>query len=196
MAQRKKQQEDTETKKPKRKANGRNSPVIGDNGMMTSPGDNAKYIHITRQLSNLPKIELNNPEEVEKRIDLYFQIMEENDCKPAVMGLGMALGLDRRRLWEIRCDCIPDTYPKLKALPDATKDAIKKAHNFLEVMWENYMQNGKINPVSGIFLGKNNYGYKDKSEYVLTPNAQKEEYDAEGIRRRYLCGADEKNEQE
>jgi hypothetical protein len=32
------------------------------------------------------------------------------------------------------------------------------------------MQNGKINPVSGIFLGKNNFGYSDKQEYVLTPN--------------------------
>jgi hypothetical protein len=32
------------------------------------------------------------------------------------------------------------------------------------------MMNGKINPVSGIFLGKNNFGYKDQQEYVLTPN--------------------------
>jgi hypothetical protein len=32
------------------------------------------------------------------------------------------------------------------------------------------MMNGKINPVSGIFLGKNNFGYQDKQEYVLTPN--------------------------
>ena len=32
------------------------------------------------------------------------------------------------------------------------------------------MQNGKINPVSGIFLMKNNFGYKDQSEVVLTPN--------------------------
>ena len=32
------------------------------------------------------------------------------------------------------------------------------------------MQNGKINPVSGIFLMKNNFGYQDKSEVVLTPN--------------------------
>jgi hypothetical protein len=40
----------------------------------------------------------------------------------------------------------------------------------LEALWEDYMQNGKINPVSGIFLGKNNFGYSDKQEYVLTPN--------------------------
>lgn len=32
------------------------------------------------------------------------------------------------------------------------------------------MQTGKINPVSGIFLMKNNFGYADKQEVVLTPN--------------------------
>ena len=32
------------------------------------------------------------------------------------------------------------------------------------------MMNGKINPVSGIFLGKNLYQYTDKQEYVVTPN--------------------------
>lgn len=36
---------------------------------------------------------------------------------------------------------------------------------------ENYMQNGKINPVAGIFLMKNNMDYQDKSEVVLTPNS-------------------------
>ena len=34
------------------------------------------------------------------------------------------------------------------------------------------MQNGKINPVAGIFLMKNNMGYQDKQEVVLTPNTQ------------------------
>ena len=32
------------------------------------------------------------------------------------------------------------------------------------------MLNGKINPVSGIFLGKNAWNYADKQEVVLTPN--------------------------
>ena len=27
-----------------------------------------------------------------------------------------------------------------------------------------------MNPVAGIFLGKNQWGYQDKQEYVLTPN--------------------------
>ena len=58
----------------------------------------------------------------------------------------------------------------------------------MENLWENYMQNGKVNPVAGIFLGKNNYGYQDKTEYVLTPNAgQDSEYSADEIRERYIA---------
>jgi hypothetical protein len=45
-----------------------------------------------------------------------------------------------------------------------------KAYDLLEELWEDYMLNGKINPVSGIFLGKNQWDYSDKQEYVLTPN--------------------------
>ena len=55
----------------------------------------------------------------------------------------------------------------------------------MEILWENYMQNGKINPVSGIFLGKNNFGYQDKQEMVLTPNTNKEaEYNVDDIKKR------------
>ena len=32
------------------------------------------------------------------------------------------------------------------------------------------MQNGKINPVTGIFLLKNNHGFKDQQDVVVTPN--------------------------
>jgi hypothetical protein len=57
----------------------------------------------------------------------------------------------------------------------------------MENLWENYMQNGKINPVSGIFLGKNNFGYQDKTEYVVTPNVNNDsDYSVDDIRKRYL----------
>ena len=57
----------------------------------------------------------------------------------------------------------------------------------MENLWENYMQNGKINPVSGIFLGKNNFGYQDKTEYVVTPNVNNDsDYSADDIKKRYL----------
>ena len=149
----------------------------------TEPGDNTKYLMVSLQLSNLPEIDMKDPEQVRARINEYFQIHAENDMKPTVAGLGIALGLDRRRLWEIKTD-VPD---RNNDLPTLTRDIVKKAYKMMENLWENYMQNGKINPVSGIFLGKNNFGYQDKTEYVVTPNTHNDsDYNAEDIRARYL----------
>jgi hypothetical protein len=41
----------------------------------------------------------------------------------------------------------------------------------LDLQMVDYMQNGQINPVSGIFLMKNNFGYADKQEVVVTPQS-------------------------
>ena len=52
------------------------------------------------------------------------------------------------------------------------------------------MQNGLINPVSGIFLGKNNYGYQDKTEYVVTPNTRPDsEVNEDDMLKRYRIPA-------
>ena len=152
----------------------------------TEPGDNAKYIGVSLELFRLPPIDLHKPELVQARLDEYFQIHIKADLKPTVAGMAMALGIDRRRLWEIKTGASTSNR-WVEELPTLTKDSIKKAYDFLETLWENYMHNGKINPVSGIFLGKNNFGYQDKTEYVVTPNMQNDSnYDADDIRKRYL----------
>lgn len=170
-------------KKPKGKPRGGNSPMIGTNGLDLEVGDNKKYLSVSMELMNLPDVDLKNPEQVSERLNLYFQIHADNDMKPTVAGMGMALGVDRRRLWEIKTD----VADRNQDLPTLTRDYIKKAYKLMENLWENYMQNGKINPVSGIFLGKNNFGYQDKTEYVLTPNSTNpDDYNADDIRKRYL----------
>ena len=180
---------DKDKKTTKRKSNGKNSPVIGDNGLMVEPGDNAKYIKNAMALASLPKIDLQDPDAVAERIEKFFEIQFESDLKPTVSGLGLALDLDRRRLWEIRTD-VPD---RNKDLPTLTRDFIKKAYKMMENLWENYMQNGKINPVSGIFLGKNNFGYQDKTEYVVTPNTNSDsDYSTDDIRKRYALDSESK----
>jgi hypothetical protein len=139
------------------------------------------------QLMSMPDIDLHDPEQVQERLAEYFRIHAENDMKPTVAGMGLALNcMDRRRLWEIKTGNY-HTSKELSDLPTATTDVIKRAYKFMETMWENYMQNGKINPVSGIFLGKNNFGYQDKTEHIVTPNVNNDsDYDADDIRKRYI----------
>ena len=178
-----KELEKAKPKKPKGKPRGGNSPMIGTNGLDLESGDNTQYLMVGAKLFNLPPIDLKDPEQVNTRLNEFFDIHAEADMKPTVSGMGMALGLDRRRLWEIKSD----VSDRNQDLPTLTRDYIKKAYVYMEILWENYMQNGKINPVSGIFLGKNNFGYVDKQEHVLTPTINSDtDFSAEDIRKRYL----------
>ena len=169
-------------------SNGKNSPVIGNNGLRTEPGDNTKYLQQSLEVMNLPDIDMHDVKAVSERINEYFMIVAKYDLKPTVAGLGLALnGMSRQTIWAIRNDAPVSSKGNLSALPKDVTDLIKKTYKIMENLWENYMQNGKINPVSGIFLGKNNFGYVDKQEHVLTPNQRNDsDYNADDIRSRYL----------
>lgn len=171
----------------KKKPRGGNSPMIGMNGYELEPGDNTKYLTLNIELFNLEKIDLHDEEAVARRLEEYFQIYAKYDMKPTVAGMAMALGMNRRTLIAIVNDYATGGAGYKTALPHEVALVIKKAYSLLEVLWENYSSNGKINPVMAIFLAKNNYGYQDKTEYVLTPNSQQDsDYDADSIRKRYL----------
>ena len=169
----------------KKKPRGGNN-FLTDAALKVEDGDNTKYLMANIELMNMPDIDIKNPEEVQRRVNDYFKLYATYDMKPTVAGLAMALGLDRRRLWEIKTGAAVGGVGK-QHLPEETLVAIKKAYKLMENLWETYMNSGKINPVSGIFLGKNNFGYQDKTEYVLTPNQKQEsDYNADEISKRYL----------
>lgn len=150
-------------------------PTFGQEYVL--PGDNTKFLAHGMAVMKMPPIDVTDPVQVERRIDEYFQLCAQNDMKPTVKGFCNSLRINRQRLFEWR-------HGNHRG---ATHQAIiLQAYDMLEELWENYMQNGKINPVSGIFLGKNNFGYADKQEYVLTPNqATPETLDVATIEAKY-----------
>lgn len=192
------QKEDSPPVKKKGKPRGGNSPVIGMNGYNLEPGDNSKYLQKNLYLMNLPDIDMHDVDEVRERIEHFFDFMTQCDSKPTVSGFAMALnGMSRQTLWAITHDQPLGGRGNYSTLPPSVTDLIKKGYKIMETLWEDYMQNGKVNPVAGIFLGKNNYGYQDKTEYVLTPNQQQNEaIDANAIRQRYLSDSTDTNSEE
>lgn len=139
------------------------SPKRPNQTAQLEPGDNRKFISNGLQIFNLPKIDTDNAQQVANRIEEYFAISTGNDVKPSVAGLALALGTERQTLWRW-VNGVESNKPK------EVRDTLKRAMAFLNMQMEDYMQNGKINPVSGIFLMKNNMGYQDKQEVVVTPN--------------------------
>jgi hypothetical protein len=170
--------------KAKRKPAGMAAALKGDLGQ--EPGDNTRIVQTNMKFFDMPKVDLHDPEAVRERLGEYFQIYGEADLKPTVAGMAMCLGVDRRRLWDIKTG----NYANVggyKDLPIETVDLVKKAYDILETSMENYAAAGKINPVMAIFMMKNHFGYQDKTEYVLTPNQKQEsDYDADEISKRYL----------
>ena len=141
------------------------------------PGDNTKYLRHALATKNMPKIDIADVNQVNERLEWYFRHCAEDDMKPTVTGFCNSLGISRVTLMNWK----NGTYRG-----DSHQAVILKAYGLLEELWENYMQNGKINPVSGIFLAKNNFGYQDKQDYVITPNTKDvEAVDATTIEAKY-----------
>ena len=123
------------------------------------PGDNSRYLRYALASLDLPPIDISDPDQVEKRIYDYFQFCVENDRKPNMVGMANWIGID------------PDTLRTWKDgqyRSSTHSGMIKKAIMILEEMWVDYMQNGKLNPASGIFLAKNMFGYRDVIDIAPT----------------------------
>jgi hypothetical protein len=165
--------------KEKRK---RNRPDLANYGQeFIEPGDNRKYITFALESRRLPKVNFDNLDEVQERINWYFMRCAEQDMKPGVVGLANALGVDRTTLW------LWKTGERRESNVEFTK-IIRQAYGTLEEMWESYMQNGKISPPNGIFLGKNHFGYKDVQDVVVKATDPYADGNPEDVRNKYLDG--------
>ena len=127
----------------------------------TEPGDNARYLRYAMASLNLPPIDISDPKQVEQRINEYFNYCIDNDRKPNMVGMANWLGVSRETL---------NMWKRGEYRGSTHHDVIKRAVGMLEELWVDYMQNGKANPASLIFLGKNMFGYKDTQDVIVTPN--------------------------
>ena len=182
----KKSTKSTQKKKDNRGgAPGTGNPALTGAAFDDSDGKNTKFILSAMSLWALDPIDLKDAEQVQERTNTYFSMMAEQNMKPTVIGYAMALGIDRRTLWAIVNNQQATQY--VPNLPPRCLDVIKKGYRTMEYLWESYMQGGALNPVSGIFLGKNHYGYKDQQEtVVVTPNLLGDGADQKQLEQRYL----------
>lgn len=142
-------------------------------------GENTRYLRHSLAMWDLPPIDISDKDAVEERIVWYFNHCAEDDMKPTVTGLQLALGISA------------DTFGRWcsgESRHGEYSEMVKKAKAIIEDQMNAYMENGKINPVSGIFLLKNHFGYQDKKDVTLTPGEQTmgEDKDPEELKQKYL----------
>lgn len=122
-------------------------------------GYNTRIVSKVMELYNLPRVK--DEDELEERLQFYFDWCAANDMKPSVTMMAIACGVDRNTLykWEVGME---GSTPRKRS-------AVKKAKAVLNGILEEYMMNGKVNPVTGIFMAKNHFGYRDQQEVVVAP---------------------------
>ena len=153
-----------------------------------NPGDNTRITNCGLEIFNLPRIDLNDADQVHERIGQFFEIYGRYDLKPSISGLALALnGISRNTLWAMAHGAPTGGCGYEAAVPREVADEVKKTYSLLESMWISTMDSGKVNPVTGIFLAKNYYGFQDKQEYVVQPKAQDAgDYSEDDLKKRYL----------
>lgn len=156
----------------------RNRPDLANFGAEhVEPGDNARYLRYALASWDLPPIDISDPKQVENRIREYFQFCVDNDRKPNIKGLGNWLGVD---------DTTVSSWRRGEYRAETHSPIIKKAVDFLQEMWWDYGQNGKCNPASWIFIGKNAFGMRDETQVVVTPNTPFDNLDANNAREKII----------
>lgn len=141
----------------------------------------AKLLQMNEDIKNLPQIDLNNAEEVRNRVKDYFDIMKKYKEKPTQAGLSLALGINRQRIRTIA----ENTSGKYN---EEVSAEIRQVLVLYESLWESYMLNGDIPPQNGIFIGKNQFGYRDVVEQNQVVEVRPQ-IDTESIKAKYI-GAD------
>jgi hypothetical protein len=144
----------------KEKMGGRmNKPVVAE---VDRKDSTAQYLRFALTAWDLPPVDLRNEEQVSERIRMYLQYCMESGIKPQIVGVANWLGVAK------------GTLANWKNGHGYGAEAVDKAFMVLEDLWADWMLNGKINPVAGIFLAKTWFGYREASEYVITPGKTEE----------------------
>lgn len=100
-------------------------------------------------------------QEMQDRIDDYFQLCQSYGLNPTVEGLALAVDYDRRSLFDIQTG-----KGKL-----AFSDIVKKAKDFIANYDAILASANKINSAVYCFRSKNFYGMKDVQQVEVAPTA-------------------------
>lgn len=149
-------------KRGRPKGSGKGKGSRPDCNIIASPGENTRFLNHDLKLMALPAIDMEIPANISKRIRDYFAICAEDDIKPSIASLALSFHVSRYTIF----DWIAGKNKTIKNQESIR--TLKTAYDTINSYYEHMMNNGKINPVAGIFLMKNNLGYQDTTNYIVS----------------------------
>ena len=150
-------------------------------GELLPPGENARYIAHLFEVAHLEPghVDFANAEQTEKIVGMYFQCCIKNNMRPSLPELAVAFHTTKPNL---------QMWLSGESFKEAieSREILTTAYAILNAQLELYLQNGRISPQAGAFLLKNNFGYEDKTEQVITPKVQ-QPVSPEELEKKYLA---------
>ena len=145
------------------------------------PGEVSRIMTQMLDVAHWPEIDTDNAQQVTERIQQYHCFCAEHDLKPSVVGMALAIGTDRITMWKWE-------HGIESSKPQDVRNAIRKGREINEMMMIHLLQNGRVSPAAAIFLLKNDHGYKDQQDVVITPTSPYDSVSQEELAQRYLDG--------
>ena len=150
----------------------RNSPVIGDGGMLATKEElaeltrNAKEIFV--RTTERPAVDLHDAEQVKAAVIEFFEECERIGKRPGNMGFYRAIGISRQQAHNIV------TGRDKNTVSPTVRDIIKNTSLILADYREQLGLQGKINPVQLIFWQKNYDGLEDVTRLEVSPDSRQQ----------------------
>ena len=116
---------------------------------------NIRHIDHVVGVATLPPLEIWDAESIGRRTMEYLERCKVDGCRVSLSDYALSLGTTPDGLNDIVND---------KRKTDEVRSAILKGISMVEAIMIEMMMEQRINPVTGIFLLKNHFGYKDQSE--------------------------------
>lgn len=134
--------------------------IIATKKVKPRKGKNTILSH-EMSIAYLEKIDNHDPIQVKERTLDYFLLCQQNDVKPSIAGYALSLGTSRNVIshWQTGSW---EQNEEVMAI-------INKAYSVINAIYEDTMAENSQAAVNLMFLLKNNFGYTDKSEVVISP---------------------------
>jgi len=145
------------------------SPIVDNTEIDVK--ENAVLVQYALDIFNTPDPDLNNPDDVKRCIDSYFNNCVSKGLRPGNLGLYGSLGLDKKQV----NDLINGRISRVngKDVNVKTVELIKKACKGIRGFRELLGSQGKLNPATLIFWQKNFDGLEDVQRMELAADMPK-----------------------
>ena len=121
----------------------------------------ARYIEFLSAIMPTEPLDYFDVPEMRRRFKHYLETCKLFDMKIGNLNAYLAIGINKKQAWDWVNTSAATRYPERAAF-------IEQVQAICGGYRETMMQDGKINPVTGIFWQKNYDGLKDQSEVVTT----------------------------